>query len=205
VHVVDDDDSFRTAIARLLRASGYEVATYVTAQQLLDSPPEDTVPGCILLDVQIPEVSGPELQLRLAQIGSTVPIVFLTGHGDITTGVQAIKAGADDFLTKPVAADRLLSAVESAVARHEATRDRRDRLRRLRSLAAELTPRERSVLELVVLGRMNKQIAHDLGTSERTIKAHRRQVMFKMGVKTLAELVSIAEHIGIVRDPAALK
>lgn len=198
IHVVDDDASFRTAIGRLLRASGYEVALYESAKQLLEELPDEVGPSCILLDVQIPGLSGPELQDRLAQRGSKVPIVFLTGHGDIPTSVHAIKAGADDFLTKPVPKDMLLDAITRAVGRYQSSCEQRDRLNMLHALVCTLTPRQRQVFELVVRGKMNKQIAHELGATERTIKAHRQKVMEKARVQSLAELVSIAERLGIL-------
>src|SRR5207253_7614011 len=135
---------------------------------------------------------------QLTELGSALPIVFLTGHGDIPMSVQAIKAGAEDFLTKPVPKDTLIDAIERAVTRHRATREHNTRLKMLRSLIARLTPREREVFERVVRGKMNKQIAFELGTTERTIKAHRQKVMEKAGVETLAELVSIAERLGIL-------
>ena len=197
VHVVDDDPSFRAAISKLLQKAGYEVTTYISARQMLERLPDESGPSCVLLDVQIPGLTGPELQGRLAERGFTLPIIFLTGHGDIPTTVQTIKAGAEDFLTKPVTKDRLVSAIERAVARHQATREQRDRLHIHRALIATLTPREREVFDLVVQGRMNKQIAHELGASIRTIKAHRQRVMEKMHVQTLAELVSLAERLGI--------
>jgi FixJ family two-component response regulator len=198
VHVVDDDASFRTAIERRLKKAGYEVATYPSAQDLLDRLPDDNEPGCILLDVQMPGLSGPELQNCLGGLNSTLPIVFLTGHGDTRTTVQAIKAGADDFLTKPVSSEDLLKAIERALASHEAARNRRNDLDVTRSRIAAFTPRERQVFELIVRGKINKQIAHELGTTERTIKAHRQQVMEKAEVQSLAELVSIAEHLGVL-------
>jgi FixJ family two-component response regulator len=166
VHVVDDDASFRTAVERRLKKAGYAVATYPSAQQLLDHLPNEDQPGCILLDVRIPDLSGPELQDRLGKVGSTLPIVFLTGYADVPTTVRAIKAGAEDFLTKPVSSEQLLHAIERAIARHE--------------------------------GRINKQIAQQLGATERTIKAHRHRVMEKMKVQSLAELVSIAERLGVL-------
>lgn len=203
VHVVDDDPSFRTAIARLLRASGYEVALYASAVQLLEMPP-NAAPGCVLLDVRMPGVSGPELQRRLAELGSTLPIVFLTGHGDIPMSVRAIKAGAEDFLSKPVPRATLLDAIERALARHRATQELHDRLNTLRNLLATLTPREAEVFALVVRGNRNKQIAHALGTTERTIKAHRQKVMQKLQARSLAELVTIAENLGpLERDGGA--
>jgi RNA polymerase sigma factor (sigma-70 family) len=202
VHIVDDDASFRTAISRLLRACGYEVAAYESAEQLLDRPPDEAGPACILLDVRIPGLSGPELQERLAQQGSSLPIVFLTGYGDIPTSVRVTKAGAEDFLTKPVPKDKLIDAIERALARYEASRGQRDERNALQALVDALTPRERQVFDLVVRGRMNKQIAHELGTTERTIKAHRHNVMEKIQVGSLAELVSIAERLGLVAAAA---
>ena len=200
VHVVDDDASFRVAIERRLKKAGYDVAIYGTAQQLLDRLPGDGAPGCILLDVQIPGLTGPELQERLGRLGSVMPIVFLTGHGDIPMSVRAIKAGAEDFLTKPISSEDLLHAIEKALAHHEMLRDQREKLDALRDRIASLTPREREVFELVVRGKINKQIAFALGTTERTIKAHRHGVMEKMQVQSLAELVSIAERVGILEN-----
>lgn len=198
IHVVDDDDSFRTAMERRLKLAGYEVATYPSAQQLLDCLPDENEPGCILLDVRIPGLSGPELQGRLNELGSTLPIVFLTGHADTPTTVRTIKAGAEDFLTKPVESAQLLEAIERALARHVTMRGERGKLDEMRALVAALTPRERQVFDLVVRGRLNKQIAHELGTTERTIKAHRHQVMEKMNVQSLAELVRLAERLGVL-------
>ena len=197
IYVVDDDPSFRAAISRLLQRVGYEVTAYDSAQQMLERLPDESKPGCILLDVQIPGLSGLEMQDRLAERGSTLPIIFLSGHGDIPTTVQTIKAGAEDFLTKPVAKEKLLGAIERAIAHHRATQEQRDQLNALKALMATLTPRERQVFELVVRGKMNKQIGHELGATERTIKAHRHKVMEKMKVETFAELVSLAERLGI--------
>jgi RNA polymerase sigma factor (sigma-70 family) len=198
VHVVDDDASFRTAIERRLKKAGYEVATYPSAQHLLDRLPDQRGPGCILLDVRIPGLSGPELQGRLNELGSALPIVFLTGYADVPTTVQAIKAGADDFLTKPVSSDQLLTAIQRAMAHHEAMRDTKSKLDFVRAHIASLTPRERQVFELVVRGKTNKHVAHELGATARTIKAHRHRVMEKMQVQSLAELVSLAERVGIL-------
>lgn len=202
VHVVDDDASFRTAIERRLKKAGYAVLTYPSAQQLLDRLPDESGPGCIILDVRIPDLSGPELQDRLSQLGSTLPIVFLSGYGDVPTTVRAMKAGAEDFLTKPVSSEQLLRAIEQALARHESLRGQKRKLDSLRELLATLTPREREVFGLVVQGRMNKQIGRELGATERTIKAHRHRVMEKMRVQTLAELVSIAERLGLLAGDA---
>jgi FixJ family two-component response regulator len=198
IHVVDDDASFRTAIERRLKLAGYQVATYPSAQQLLDSPPDENEPGCILLDVQIPGLSGPDLQGRLRELGSWLPIVFLTGHPDTPTTVRTIKAGAEDFLTKPVESEKLLGAIERALARHSLEHGERQRLNEMRALLTTLTPREREVFGLVVRGKLNKQIAHQLGTTERTIKAHRHQVMEKMKARSLAELVASAERLGLL-------
>ena len=200
VLVVDDDRSFRKAVSRLLQTAGYAVASYESAQQLLEHLPQDDRPSCILLDVQIPGLSGPELQNRLSAADSFLPIVFLTGHGDIPTSVQAIKAGAEDFLTKPVSKEVLLDAIDRAVARHLVIRRQHDQLAALHALVAELTPRERQVFGLVVRGWLNKQIADELGMAERTVKAHRRRVMEKTKARTLVELVSIAERLGIIRE-----
>lgn len=198
IHIVDDDDSFRTAMERRLKLSGYQVATYPSAQQLLDRLPDENEAGCILLDVRIPGMSGPELQGRLNELGSTLPIVFLTGHADTPTTVRTIKAGAEDFLTKPVESEQLIGAIERALARQASRRGEWHRLEEMRGLVAALTSRERQVFGLVVRGRLNKQIAHELGATERTIKAHRHQVMEKTKVQSLAELVSIAERLGLL-------
>jgi RNA polymerase sigma factor (sigma-70 family) len=200
VHVVDDDAPFRMAIERRLKKAGYEVATYPSAQHLLDRFPDENGPSCILLDVRIPGLSGPELQGRLSELGSTIPIVFLTGYADVPTTVQTIKAGAEDFLTKPVSSDQLLRAIQRALAHHEATRDLKNKLDIVRANIATLTPREREVFKLVVRGKTNKHVANELGATERTIKAHRHRVMEKMGVQSLAELVSLAERVGILAD-----
>ena len=200
VHVVDDDASFRTAIERRLKKAGYEVVGYPSAQELLDRLPSESELGCILLDVRIPGLSGPELQGRLSEIGSTLPIVFLTGYADVPTTVRAIKAGADDFLTKPVSSEELLGAVERALAHHQASRNQRSKLDVVRAHVATLTPRERQVFDLVIRGKTNKQVANVLGATERTIKAHRHRVMEKLQVQSLAELVSLAERAGILRD-----
>jgi RNA polymerase sigma factor (sigma-70 family) len=203
IHLVDDDASFRTAIERRLKKAGYAVAAYPSAQQLLDHLPNETESGCILLDVRIPGLSGPELQVRLGELGSTLPIVFLTGYADIRTTVQTMKAGAEDFLTKPVSSEQLLRAVEQAIAHHEASRETRYKHDALRQLLSKLTPRERQVFECVVQGKINKQIAQQLGAAERTIKAHRHRVMEKMEVQSLAELVSIAERLGVLAHASA--
>ena len=197
IHVVDDDASFRMALARLLQAAGYRIALYESANQLLEMPPKDE-PGCILLDLQMTGLNGLELQDRLLKLRHTLPIVFLTGHGDIAKGVRAIKAGAEDFLQKPVAKEDLFEAIERALFHYNGSRATNAKLWSLRELVATLTPREREVFNLVVRGKLNKQVAHELGTAERTVKAHRHSIMLKLKVRSLAEAVSIAERVGIL-------
>ena len=200
VHVIDDDASFRTAIERRLKLAGYDVETYSSAQQLLDRLPGVEKPGCILLDVQMPDLSGLDLQSRLIERGSILPIIFVTGYADTPATVRAIKAGAEDFLTKPATSTQLIDAIERAMTRYESARRQRNELNSFRGLVASLTPRERQVFNLIIRGKINKQIAHELGTTERTVKAHRHQVMEKMQVHSLAELVSNAERLGML-DP----
>ena len=200
VHIVDDDAPFRTAIRRVLDASGYRVALYDSAEQLLAKLCAGE-PGCILLDVRMPGLSGPQLQERLAELGNRVPIVFLTGHGNIPMSVQAIKAGAEDFLTKPVAREKLVAAVERALARDAQQRAHDGELDVLRARVSRLTPRESEVFALVVRGKLNKQIAGELGTAERTVKAHRQKVMEKCEAHSLAELVRMAERLGMAAAP----
>ena len=184
-------------MSRLLHEAGYEVAAFEFACELLQNLPEPHEPSCILLDVQIPGLTGPELQSKLVALGFELPIIFLTGHGDIPTSVQTIKAGADDFLTKPVPRDTLLKAIAHALARHRLALEEKAKSKSLHELIDTLTPREREVFELVVQGRMNKQIAHQLGTTVRTIKAHRRRIMEKIKARSLADLVVVAERLGI--------
>jgi FixJ family two-component response regulator len=183
---------------RRLKRAGYEVAIYPSALDLLDRLPSESEAGCILLDVRIPGLSGPELQDRLRKLGSTLPIVFLSGYADVQTTVRTIKAGAEDFLTKPVSSEDLLAAVERALAHQLAARGPRDKLDTVRAHIATLTPREREVFELIVRGNTNKQVGNVLGATERTIKAHRHRVMEKMQVQSLAELVSLAERAGVL-------
>jgi FixJ family two-component response regulator len=196
VHLVDDDASFRTATERRLKHAGYEVATYASAQSLLDGLPSENITGCILLDVRMPELSGLDLQMRLRELGLTLPVIFLTGYPDIPTTVQSIKAGADDFLTKPVTSDDLFRAIERACARHQTLRDLQKMLKAVRARIGTLTPRQHQVFELVIRGKTNKAVARRLGGTERTIKAHRHSVMQKLQVRSLAELVSLAERVG---------
>jgi RNA polymerase sigma factor (sigma-70 family) len=199
IHLVDDDAAFGTAISRLLKASRYQVVVHTSASEFLEMPTSSDR-GCILLDVRMPGVDGLEVQNRLANLRSKLPIVFLTGYGDIATSVRAIKAGAEDFLSKPVAKSQLLDAIGRALVRYDEAHERNSRLEVLQRLVNSLTPRQREVFTLVVRGKLNKQIAHELGTSERTVKAHRHSVMQKLQVKSLAEVVSIAERLGLMAE-----
>src|SRR5262245_10511611 len=196
IHVVDDDPSFRTAVTRLLRAAKYEVRGYASAPEFLDSDPS-AEPGCILLDLRMPGASGLDLQQSLGQMEERLPIIFLTGHGDIPASVRAMKAGAVDFLTKPVQREALIHAVQNALGVDAKAREARAVLRELHERYENLTPREREVLVHVVSGKLNKQIAFDLGTAERTIKAHRASIMEKLGVQSVAELARLAQELGI--------
>jgi FixJ family two-component response regulator len=202
VHIVDDDASVRTAISRVLKASGYEVAVYESAACFLREI-ENAGPGCLLLDVEMPALGGLQLQEELAKLPRGWPIVFMTGHGDIPSSVRAIKAGAEDFLTKPIPRETLLGAIQHALVRHAAQQRGQDQLNSLKALISTLTPREREVFALMVRGRLNKQIAHSLNTSERTVKAHRHMVMEKLRAQSFAEVVSIAERVGLLASPAS--
>jgi FixJ family two-component response regulator len=194
IHVVEDDDSLRSALLRLLAAAGYAARGYASAGEfLLDPPPEG--PGCLLLDLRLPGPSGLDLQEALERRGLTLPVVFMTGHGNVAAGVRAMKAGAVDFLTKPVKREVLVEALGRALARDAAQRLARGEAQALRERFATLKPRERAVFEQVVAGRLNKQIADALGISERTVKLERAQVMAKLGVASSAELGRLAERL----------
>jgi FixJ family two-component response regulator len=197
IHVVDDDASFRSSMSRLLQASGYRTEVYESGNAFLDKLPVGEA-GCILLDLRMSGLQGFELQELLAKAGNVLPIIFLTAHGDIGAGVKAIKAGAEDFLPKPVSREALFECVERALARNTQQRQQLDRLKAMRSLVASLTPRETEVFALIVRGKLNKQIAHELGTTVRTIKAHRQAVMEKLDVRSFAEAVSMAERLGML-------
>ena len=195
VRIVDDDASFLAAIARMLRASGFAVKTFSSAAEFLALPERD-VPGCVLVDLQMPGLSGLDLQEALAKEGHTLPVIFLTGHGDIPTTVQAMRQGAEDFLTKRAPKENLLDAVKRAIDRDTRERAGRARLDALRARFAALTPREREVLQHVVQGKLNKQIAYALGINERTVKLHRTSLTTKLGVYSTAELTKLWMEAG---------
>ena len=196
VFIVDDDARLVEALSRFMRVNGYNVQSYTSPREFLTQH-DATIPGCAVLDVSMPGLDGLELQRALTAGSAQRPIIFITGQGDIPTSVRAMKAGAVDFLTKPVRKEDLLDAVARAKALDAQTRETQVELSSIQGRAATLTPREREVLAHVVAGRLNKQIAFDLGTVERTVKLHRGSVMRKLGVRTVADLVRIAEKAGI--------
>lgn len=196
VFVVDDDATVLTSLSRLLRSANFTVAAFSSPQKFLECYDPET-PGCLVLDVAMPEVNGLELQQTLVARGHELAIVFLTGHGDIPMGVKAIKHGAVDFLTKPVNDEDLLEAVRAAIEKDRNQRQSRAEVELIQQRLATLTPREREVLEHVIMGRLNKQIAADLGTAEKTVKVHRARVMAKMKALSVAELVRCCERAGV--------
>jgi FixJ family two-component response regulator len=196
VYVVDDDPSVRKALERLLRSAGHDAKTFASALEFLDFNHPDA-PGCLILDIKMPKVSGLELQDRLAAKGISFPIIFITGHGTVPASVRAFKAGAMDFLQKPFEDGKLLGAVSRGIEKHSRLRQKQKEMKTLRSRLETLTPREREVFKLVVSGILNKQIAFELGTTEKTIKVHRGRVMEKMGAASLADLVRFAEKLVI--------
>ena len=200
VYIVDDDAPLRESLMNLLRSMGLRVAAFASAQEFLRSPRPDG-PSCLVLDVRLPGLSGLELQQRLAEADLAMPIIFITGHGDIPMSVQAMKAGAVEFLTKPFRDQALLDAVQQALARDRTARAQRAQGEELRRRYRALTPRERDVLARVVTGLLNKQIAAELGTSEAAVKVHRQHVMAKMGAGSLAALVRMADRLGIPTPP----
>ena len=201
VHVVDDDASFLAAISRLLRANGFAVKTYSSAREFLLRGDAD-VPGCVLADLQMPGMDGLELQSVLEQSCNPLPILFLTGHGDIPSTVRAMRGGAEDFLEKLAPKKKLLDAVKRALARDARERDARARQRELRARFDMLSVRELEVLSHVVQGRLNKQIAYDLGIHERTVKLHRTAITTKLNVHSVAELTRLTQEAGIFSSSA---
>ena len=196
VYLLDDEPEMRKALTRLLRAQGLAVRSFANARELL-AEPSPRGPACLVLDVAMPEMDGLQVQERLRERGVDLPIVFLTGRGDIPMSVRALKAGAEDFLTKPVDGADLLRAIRAALQRGADRRTRSDDLVALRERLALLTPREREVLGHVIAGKLNKQIAAALGTGEQNIKVHRGRLMRKLGLKSVADLVRAAERLGL--------
>jgi FixJ family two-component response regulator len=200
VFIVDDDQSVRKALGRLLRSAGFRVELFAAAEEFLGRPPPDA-PGCVVLDVCMPGLSGLDLQRALAEKDPLLPVVFVTGHGDIPMTVRAMRAGAVDFLPKPCDGPALLAGVRQAVARHARARRTAAEADDIRRRADSLSPREREVMALVVSGMLNKQTGCRLGVTEKTVKVHRAQVMRKMRANSLAELVKMAERIGVRSSP----
>jgi two-component system response regulator FixJ len=199
VHIVDDDASVLASVSRLLQASGFAVRTFGSAADFLATRDEDDAPGCVLADVQMPGMSGLQLQTALAQSRHPLPILFLTGHGDIPSSVRAMRDGAEDFLEKRAPKAQLLDAVQHAVTRDAREREARVRQRQVRARFATLTKRELEVLSHVVRGRLNKQIAGDLEIHERTVKLHRTAITTKLRVQSVAELTRLTDEAGFFR------
>jgi FixJ family two-component response regulator len=198
VFVVDDDPSVRTSTERLVRSAGFKVKTFGSAREFLETFRPDG-PACLVLDVRLPGQSGLDLQRELTGSGVQIPIIFMTGHGDIPMSVRAMKSGAVEFLTKPYRKNDLLEAIRASIERDRASRKERLETGALRQRFEQLTPREREVMALVVSGLLNKQIAGELATSERTIKFHRAHIMQKMEAESLAELVRMAGQLGVAK------
>src|SRR5258706_9589529 len=202
VYVVDDDPPVLQAVSRLLRSAGFQVTGYSSARRFLDRH-DSTAPGCLVLDMAMPGLNGLDVQRTLLAAQESLPIIFLSGRTDVPATVRAMKQGAADFLTKPVEQDELVQAVHAALAKDRVTRQATEEVAEIRMRLATLTPREYEVFEHVIIGRLNKQTAVDIGAAEKTIKVHRARVMEKMKVESVAELVRLAEHAGIA--PAVAK
>ena len=196
VFVVDDDKAVRKSLERLIKSVDLTVQAFSSAREFLESDPSSG-PSCLVLDVRMPGLSGIDLQKELGKMGYTIPIIFITGYGDIPMSVRTMKRGAIDFLTKPINDQDLLDAIHRAIEKDKQTRREQDEIGTIQQRVDSLTPREREVFSLVVTGMLNKQIAYDLGMSEKTVKVHRSRVMDKMQADSLAELVRLAYKVGI--------
>jgi len=197
VFVVDDDESVRTALKRLLTSTGHKVFTFSSAEEFFKHDHYFDVCGCLVLDIRMPGLSGLELQDQMAIAGISIPIIFITGHGNIPTSVRAIKAGAMEFLEKPFDDRVLLDVIHRAIEKDTRAKQAQAKIRVINQRVASLTPREKEVFTLVVTGMLNKQVAFELGTSEKTIKVHRARVMQKMSAESFADLVRLAEKAGV--------
>jgi FixJ family two-component response regulator len=204
VYVIDDEPDVCAGLSRLLRSAGWSALTFSAAQEFLDHIPTQGI-GCILLDVNMPGMSGPELHQRLRELGLGFPVIYLTGKGSVPLSVEAMKRGAADFLEKPIDADLLLAAIANAVAQHRQHQAQDARVNEWKARLARLSTREREVMNHVIAGRLNKQIAGDLGIAEKTVKVHRGRVMTKIGVRSLAQLVHLCDELGIAAAEQAGK
>jgi len=200
VHVVDDDESFLTAMSRLLRASGFRTQTYSSARAFLAQRCDDE-PGCVVVDLRMPDLGGLDLQSALAHSRNPLPVLFLTGHADTTSTVRAMRGGAEDFLEKTASKELVLDAVRRALARDRQEREERSHRDELRARFAGISSREREVLRHVLRGRLNKQIAGDLGIHERTVKVHRKSIMTKLSVRSVAALAQLSQEAGLSAEP----
>lgn len=201
VFVVDDDASVRRSLARLLKSAGYQFELFSTATEFLETGRHQYVPACLLLDMRMPGLTGMDLQQRLRALNSALAVIFITGHGDVPTSVQAMKDGAVDFLQKPFDDTQLLEVIGKAIQKNVRDRKARTELESIQNRFATLTPREREVMALIVTGMLNKQVGDNLGATEKTIKVHRARVLEKMQVQSLAELVPLAQRLGMLGRP----
>jgi FixJ family two-component response regulator len=196
VFIVDDDAAFNKSLARLVKSIGFDVETFVSAEEFLERKLYEG-PCCLLLDVRMPGLTGPDLQKELAKRNISMPIIFLTGHGDVPTGIKAMKSGAEDFLLKPVEEGQLFEAIDKALDKDVEVKKQLKENKKITHLITSLTPREHEVFRWIITGMLNKQIAYDIGITERTVKAHRSQIMQKLKVVSVAELVRLAQKVGI--------
>ncbi len=204
VYIVDDEVQVCTGLSRLVRSAGLQARTFTDGREFLANPPGDGL-GCILLDVNMPGMSGPELHAHLGELALNLPVIYLTGVGNVPLTVEAMKRGAQDFLEKPVDAEQLLAAIDKAIAAHRQRSAHDGHLAELRSRVDLLSGREREVMGHVIAGRLNKQIAYDLGIAEKTVKVHRGRVMTKIGARSLAQLVPSCDELGIESTPGGGK